>query len=195
MCSCSQNSKELKATLIAVRLGNDDACAKLLRMYAPLIGSLVRSTMSKLPPSAETDEDELRQEAAIKLYQAALSYDLDEDISFGLYAKICLKNRMISLLRRYSADAEPSTVELTEAAALGEGSDDPSEMLLQTERERELELRIKSSLSPLEYDVFNLYTDGMKPTEISKMLGIATKTAENAVYRMKAKLAKIFQSL
>lgn len=189
---CSQNSKELKTLLVAVRLGNDDACAELLRMYSPLIGSLVRSTMSHLPPSSDIDEDELRQEAAIKLYQAALSYNFDEKISFGLYAKICLKNRMISLLRRHSADAETSTVELTDEVALDREVGDPSEMLLRTEGERELDSRIRAVLSPLEYDVFNLYTDGAGPTEISKSLGIGVKAAENAVYRMKSKLSKLF---
>ncbi len=189
---CSQNSKELKTLLVAVRLGNDDACAELLRMYSPLIASLVRSTMAHLPPSSDIDEDELRQEAAIKLYQAALSYNFDENISFGLYAKICLKNRMISLLRRHSAGAETSTVELTDEIVLDREVGDPSEMLLRTEGERELDGRIRSVLSPLEYDVFNLYTDGSRPTEIAKTLGIGVKTAENAVYRMKSKLSKLF---
>ena len=189
---CSYNNKEQRKLLMAVRLGDDDACAELLRMYAPLIGSLVRSTMSYLPQSAEIDEDELRQEAAIKLYQAAMSYDLDSEISFGLYAKICMKNRMTSLLRRHRTDEESATVELTEETLFESDEDDPSLSLLRTEHERELDRRIKEVLSPLEYEVFNLYADGARPTEIAHQLGVSVKTAENAIYRMRSKLQKLF---
>ncbi len=188
----TDREKALIKLLLAVRVGDDDACAELIRVYSPLINGLVRSTASHLPPSAQTDEDELLQEAAIKLYQAALSYDLRGDISFGLYAKICIKNRMISLLRRHSSDGDVPTVELSDELVLPDVEDDPSESLLRSEREHELDKRIKSVLSPLEYDVFCLYIDGSGPTEISSALSISKKTAENAVYRMKTKLGKLF---
>ncbi len=186
------NKQEQRKLLLAVRLGDDDACAELLRMYSPLTSSLVSSTMSSLPRTADIDEDELRQEAAIKLYQAALSYDLESEISFGLYAKICVKNRMISLLRRFSLDTEHSTVEMPDEVLFEDDSEDPSETILRIEQEQELDKRIKTVLSPLEYDVFNLYIDGSRPTEIAEMLKISVKTAENAVYRMKTKLQKLF---
>lgn len=189
---CSDNKKELRKLILAVRLGDDDACAELIRLYSPLIGAFVKSTMAHLPPASRVDEDELRQEAAIKLYQAALSYDIDGEISFGLYAKICIKNRMISLLRRHSSDGDIATVELPEDIFDIEGAGDPSEALLQTEREHELDQRIKHVLSPLEYDVFNLYIDGARPTEIAEALSISVKTAENAVYRMRAKIQRLF---
>lgn len=189
---CSDSKKELKKLLFAVRLGNDDACAELIRLYSPLIGSFVRSTMAHLSAASRIDEDELRQEAAIKLYQAALSYDIDGEISFGLYAKICIRNRMISLLRRHTSDGELLTAPLPEEVFDIESSGDPSEALLRTEHEHELDLRIKQVLSPLEYDVFNLYIDGSRPTEIAEALAISVKTAENAVYRMRAKIQKLF---
>lgn len=185
----SDDKKKISELIVAVRHGDDDACAELIRIYSPLLNGLVRYTMICLASSVEIDEDELRQEAAIKLYQAALTYDLDGEISFGLYAKICIRNRMRSLLRRHGVRAEHQTVELTDD--LPDDGGDPSETVLRAEQDGELDVRIKKILSPLEYDVFNLYIDGVGPTEIAGALSISVKTAENAVYRMKNKIQKI----
>lgn len=188
MCSFEKDLVEL---IKSVKNGDDDACAELLQAYAPLIGKTVRATVMRLPASSNTDEDELRQEAAIKLYQAAMSYDPESEVSFGLYAKICIRNRMISLLRRYHDNAELFADDLTEEILDGVVASDPSEAVLDSEQEHELDGRIRDILSPLEYDVFNLYIDGEKPTEIAKALGISVKTAENAVYRMRSKIGKL----
>lgn len=186
-----EENSELTDMIMAVRNGDDDACALLIRRYAPLINGLVRSTLLCMPGPGDADEDELRQEAAIKLYQAALTYDLGGQVSFGLYAKLCIKNRMISLLRRRGSADWLSTVELSDDLTDGEG--DPSEFVLREEHEGELEKKIKEILSPLEYDVYNLYIDGIGPTEIADTLSISVKTAENAVYRLKTKIQKLLR--
>lgn len=186
---CSENRSKLDKLLLDVRSGDDDACAELIRTYSPLISGLVRCTMAKMPPSARIDEDELLQEAAIKLYQAALSYE-GGDVSFGLYAKICIKNRMVSLLRSHSGGGEISFDEITDELPDPEDRD-PSHKVLERENEHELDMRIRRVLSPLEYDVFNLYIDGVRTTEIAKALSVSTKTAENAVYRMRSKIQKL----
>lgn len=180
--------------LCRIKNGDDDACAELLRMYSPLVAGLVHTTMAKLPQSARLDEDELRQEAAIILYRAALTYDASDDVSFGLYAKICIQRRMVSLLRRHECDGEVEFPldELPEETADSIDSD-PSRALIEIERERELNELIKNVLSPLEYDVFNLYIDGMRPTEIAGILSISVKTAENAVYRMRMKIKRLLE--
>ena len=188
---CSDDKTKITELIIRVREGDDDSCAELIRLYSPLISMLVHSTAAQLPQSARIDEDELRQEAAIKLYQAALSYDLNDAVSFGLYAKICIRNRMVSLLRRHAGDVEIQIEEITEESFDADESADPSQTVLEKEREHELDLRIRKVLSPLEYDVFNLYIDGVRPTEIARILSVSVKTAENAVYRMRSKIQKL----
>lgn len=185
----TEEKKDLLSLITAVRQGDDDACAELIRMYAPLIGGIVRSTTLCLPASSKIDEDELRQEAAIKLYQSALNYDPESEVSFGLYAKLCIKNRMISILRGQRSESEKSTVELSDDLPGADG--DPSELLLREEHETELERRIKKILSPLEFDVFNLYIEGIGPTEIAAALSVSVKTAENAIYRLRTKIQKL----
>lgn len=175
----------------AVKSGDDDACAELLRRYAPLIDSSVIGAVSLLSDASRTDEEEFRQEAIIKLYQSALRYDsANEDVSFGLYAKICIKNRMISLIRRHSGvfTVDDDSFDPEDGISL---DPDPSETLLNMESEKELDVKIKAVLSPLEYEVYDLYVDGAKPSTISDALGVSVKTVENALYRMRAKLQKL----
>ena len=188
---CSDDKTKLAELIARVREGDDDSCAELIRIYSPLINGLARATAAQLPQSARIDEDELRQEAAIKLYQAALSYDTDGEVSFGLYAKICIKNRMVSLLRKHAGDGDIRIDEISEESFDTDESADPSQTLLDREREHELDMRIRKVLSPLEYDVFNLYIDGVRPTEIARTLSVSVKKAENAVYRMRMKIQKL----
>lgn len=186
----------------AVKAGDDDACAELLRRYAPLVNSIVRAAMLMLPNASRPDGDELRQEATIKLYQAALSYNPESGAaSFGLYAKICIKNRMISLIRKrhgepgvtdtpgeeYDDNYNDYDTRLITDAEYG----DPSTAILARESEDELLGRIKHSLSPLEYKVFLMYKDGKKSSDIAECLKIKIKTVENAIYRMKIKITKL----
>lgn len=177
----------------AVKAGDDDACGALLRRYAPLVDSLVYNTMPFLNSASRTDEDELRQEAIIKLYQSALAYDeTQSDTSFGLFAKICIKNRMISLVRRQRGDDVIISEDFAESISETEIYNDPSEALLDREREYELDLKIKAKLSPLEYEVYDLHTEGAGIRQIAETLQVSEKTVENALYRMKNKLQKLF---
>ncbi len=182
----------LEELILAVKSGDDDACAELLRRYAPLIDSSVIGAVSLMSNATRTDEEEFRQEAVIKLYQSALRYDsANEDVSFGLYAKICIKNRMISLIRRHSGilSVGDDDAVLPEDGISSEP--DPSESLLLTESEKELNYKIKAVLSPFEYEVYDLYVDGAKPSTIAKTLDVSVKTVENALYRMRSKLQKL----
>ena len=194
MCSLDDKNinQKLDVLLDDVRRGDDDACAELLRLYAPLLNGLVHATMTKLPSPTIIDEDELRQEAAIILYRAALSYEKSDSVSFGLYAKICMQRRMTSLLRRHECSAELELPLGDFPEDMQETNDgDPSKAVLEREREHELNDLIQNVLSPLEYDVFNLYIDGMRPTEIAGILSISVKTAENAIYRMRLKIKRL----
>ncbi len=184
---------EIDKLIEAVKSGDDDACGELLRRYSPLVDKMVYSTMPYLSSATRSDEDELRQEATIKLYQSALSYDEKQtEISFGLYAKICIKNRMISLSRRHRGSDTVTDEELDKTAPLDIDYNDPSETLLDRESERELLLKIRSKLSPLEYEVYDLYMDGIGTAEIAATLDVSEKAVENALYRMRTKLHKLF---
>ena len=81
-----------------VKNGDDVAFEMLAEVYAPVVekiaGSVLRTVeRQSLSAGGEIGED-LRQEARLALYRAAMSYDPEGDgqsVTFGLYAKICVK--------------------------------------------------------------------------------------------------------
>lgn len=74
------------------------AFVRLYERYLPLINRLVTQFSPNL--ACAEDAADLRQEAALALYQAAMAYRLDQDeVAFGLFAKVCITNRMIDKLR------------------------------------------------------------------------------------------------
>ena len=90
-----------------VREGREDAFDTLAREYRKLIESTARRAVRSVAesgfPEGELTLDDLRQEARLAFYRAAMSYDADgvgKEVTFGLYAKVCMRNAMISELRR-----------------------------------------------------------------------------------------------
>ena len=70
----------------------------LLDEYRALIGAAVTRYGADLQA---TDREDLRQSALLAFYRAALNYDVAQsEVEFGLFAKICVENALISHLRR-----------------------------------------------------------------------------------------------
>ncbi len=180
----------------------DDACAELMRRYAPMINSAVADAMSKISAfssenqsGAGADEDELRQEAAIKLYRAAMTYNgKSDEVSFGLYAKICVRRRLSSIVSRKCGEEIMLRIDDEDGAAEFARDDDPSAALIEKEREGELDEQIRRAMSPLEYEVYKLCLDGADTEAIEKNLSLSKRSAENALYRMRSKLKGIIGS-
>ena len=183
----SNKEKTDVSTLIkAVRAGDQAAFEQIFLQYKPLIDSAIaRFTKDEL---SRSHEDDLRQEATIVFYNAILSYDLESDgVEFGLYAKICVTNAIISELRRlqktkseqFSSDLEDSISEIEE---------EPSERVIERESLQRIDSLIRSALSGFEYYVWCLYTSGKTAGEIAAETGRSKKSIENAVYRIRKKL-------
>ena len=86
--------------ILSVQGGKEAAFSELCEQYAPLIDSMVGRYGSRLKDPGESKED-LRQEAILSFYRAIMTYDIAQTkVTFGLYAKICMRNRMVSLLRK-----------------------------------------------------------------------------------------------
>lgn len=192
--------EELSGLLCAVRAGDQYAFSRLYAQYLPLIGQLV----SRLMPgnARREDAEDFRQEAALALYQAALSFRLDQNqVEFGLFAKICISNRLIDRLRildRYvknevfSEDGMAAGVLL--AAAAESTADDPAVQLIDEEAAAALIARIDGCLSSYEKRVFRLYLSGYSAREIAEMVDRDEKSVSNAVFRIRRKLKTLLTS-
>ncbi|MGN1345594.1 MAG: sigma-70 family RNA polymerase sigma factor [Eubacteriales bacterium] len=202
----------LRELLEGVQKGDTDAFERLAEKYHSLTESAVRRFASSFGISGESgrgdnvyDADDLRQCAAMALYRAAVTYRPDEEgreVSFGLYAKICVNNAIISELRKYrrdrkkralrsaeNADAMEDTAEGRKRRDAGRPSgEDPLYRLLAEESMRETLERVRSALSGYEKEIFECYIVGKSVTEIAERLGKDKKSVSNALYRVKVKI-------
>ena len=183
-----------------LREGDESAYAVLADRYRPMTENAVRRfapSFSGVEGEPVWGEDDLRQCAALALYRAAMTYDPEDrgrKVRFGLYAKICVNNALISELRRAKAEARRKIRRLEQEKAAAERSD-PLEALIASESFDSLTASIRSVLAPLEREVFDRYSKGMSVEQIAGTLGRDRKSVSNALYRMKVKIKGLLQNI
>ncbi len=182
----SNDSKreQLHTKILSVRAGDQSAFSDLLVSYDPLLCAEVSRHATGL---GKQDVEDLRQCALLALYRAALNFDLSQsDVEFGLYAKICITNALVSQLRvinRYRTE-----VSVPDARDANEVGEDPAARVMQEEAAAALYARVRALLSPYENRVWALYMAGLPVGEIARRLQKDTHSIENAVYRIRKKL-------
>ena len=176
--------------------GDQNAFEELAAQYAPLIASMsahFAPSFSKTADGAAIGEQDLAQEARLALYRAAKTFDSSKKgITFGLYAKICVRNSLVSLLRKSSAGARASRRGTREEAA-ADGKDALSEFLSTTETGA-LRERIREVLSPYENRIFEQYISGMSVKQIALHADKTEKSVSNALYRTRVKIKGLLSS-
>ena len=179
-----------------VRSANFDdrqtAFEELLQRYEPLIVSLVQK-FSEDPLVGRFRED-LRQEANVAFYHSILVYDIDQtEVEFGLYAKICISNALVSQQRKLKRRANEPLADTEHDTIFVHETEDPSESILEQERVEALCLVIKNNLSAFEYLVWQYYMSGRTAREIGTITGRDERSISNAIYRIRKKLRAVLQ--
>ncbi len=180
------DANEILELVRAVQDGRESAFGRLLEIFTPLTRSLTdRFYGSSALHSAE--KEDLLQEATIALYKAALRYDFSKTgVTFGLYAKICIKNRLISA-KRHSECKKRRQLS-------GVPSKKPKRMLFVSENfalKENYRLVLQTAedfLSDREKDVLRMYLSGMHYKEMAERLGCDLKSVDNALSRAKKKI-------
>ncbi len=164
--------------------GSGEAHRTLRIKYRPLLDAqIARFSVSEMTRQERAD---LREEAERVFLTAISSYDTTQDaVDFGLYAKICLRNGLISEWRRMEARRKVLTVPLQEEPTTRE---DPSARLVEEEGFRRLCQIVRSYLSDFENRVWWQYVTGVPVSEIAEGLGCDEKSVHNAIYRIRRKL-------
>ena len=115
------------------------------------------------------------------LHRAAISYDLGQsEVTFGLYAHVCIRNRMLDMLRKSQATPPVSDVDIETLAVGG----DIESRLIMRETVDEYRRIARGVLSDYEYKIFLCVLKGLKTAEISQILGTTPKSVDNAKARM-----------
>ena len=155
---------------------------EIVKKYEPLIIKEVSKAMGKLNGSAEWEE--LRQEALMALYKAKESYLEGNGTTFGLYAKICVQNRLLSYIRKVNA-AKRREIKRNEQKEVKKSS---IGKIFTMKSSEELMNLMNDSLTKKEKIVLQLYLEEKSYLEIAEELNMEVKSVDNALCRAKKKL-------
>ena len=173
---------EINSLLMSIKSGKSEAFSELCVKFSPLLESLCGACVKKYE-ALFLERDELKQEALIALYNAAVTYDDGKNVSFGAYAKVCINNRLISYVRKQYPKRKTKKIPQKEYIT-------PESRVIDKENAEKLEKIVRNQLTPLEKSVFDLYIRKLPYKIIAQNLNISRKSADNAICRIKAKLRK-----
>ena len=154
------------------------------------------------------DSEDLIQEGMLGLLSAIRSFQKDKTASFRTYAEICIKSRLISAVRTASSGKHtplnsyisfetPSfdgIADFSSATAVGVPQSNPEDVLISREELKEHLDAAKGQLSGFEAKVLGFYLDGLSYQEIAAQVRRSPKSVDNAVQRIRRKLAQHFSS-
>lgn len=179
---------ELCQIILRVKEKDDSAFEELLEKYRPLISSVAASFSASASAVGGADiYKDLVQDLTFALYRAAETFDVTQDgVTFGCYAKRCLHNKAVSVFRKVKSGARrerrvQDTLKI--GGVEGRGG-------LTVPEKDDFMKSVDFLLSGFELEVFTLYLEGFRPSEISKRLGKDVKVVNNAVFRSKAKIRR-----
>ena len=177
--------------------GDRDAEDALAARYLRLVRICARPLFL-----AGGDSEDLIQEGTFGLLSAIRNYDPVDGASFKTYAEHCIRMRLLSAIKSASRQkhfplndgisleqlSEESSADLS---ALSENFRcNPEELVLARESKEELYAAFSRCLSRFEIKVLDLYLEGLSYREIAERLCKSAKSVDNAVQRIRHKLAR-----
>lgn len=181
----SNDQAAVKQLLIKARNADEAAFSSLLEMYEPLILSMVSKYTFEY--DAYDDREDILQELRVAFYGAVRGYDTEQnEVDFGFYAKICLRNALVSRLRRKKGRSV-EILSIDDVAGL-RSPDEPDSYVIELESASKVQKLLDESLSEYEKRVWELYLDGKTPKHIAEQLCKDTKSISNALSRIRMKL-------
>lgn len=154
------------------------------------------------------DSEDLIQEGMMGLLSAIRQYDAAANVPFKSYAELCINRRLYSAVKSasrlkhqplnsgiplddlLSEESKPQSAGYPDAARRT-----TEEQVLAKESEKELLTALSRYLSEFENRVLELFLSGQSYTEMAKSTGKSEKSIDNAVQRIRRKLARQFPNL
>lgn len=167
--------------------GNDSAFDEICRRYLPLIHSI-----SARYYASGLERNDFVQEGLLALLSACKRYDAEKGSSFRNFAALCISRRFLSLIRSLNAKGiipAESLVPIEEVEISDHNRHNPETLVLEQERHRDLKKKIKNTLTEYEHRVLELYLTGNSYRDIADALGVTQKSIDNALQRIRRKLA------
>lgn len=178
--------------------GDSEAENQLVIRYRRLVRSCSRPYFL-----AGGDSEDLIQEGMMGLLSAIREFDPTMHTSFKTFAELCVRRRILSAVRnasRFKHTFINDGVSLEEilsdesqtltAYSVETFSRTPEEQVLARESKNDFLSTFSRFLSRYEIRVLDLYLDGLSYSEISEICGKPQKSVDNAVQRIRQKMAR-----
>ena len=195
--------KKEEELIASAQNGNEEAMAVLLERYKSLVRALSRPLFLM-----DGDQDDLLQEGMIGLYKAIQTFQDQKNASFETLATLCIKRQLYSAIKASNrkkniplnsyisidnaqdpTNAELEKIFVTDAAqAMRQKS--PEDIIIGQENVENTQKKMFMHLSNMEKQVLELFLQGLTYQEIAQKMEKSPKTIDNALQRIKKKVAK-----
>ena len=148
------------------------------------------------------DMDDLIQEGMIGLHKAVLDYTESRGASFRSFALLCVHRQIIDAIKQ---DGRKKNLPLTNYTSINTPEDDddtayvhsieaeganPEQIFIEKEANEIFLTKIKSQLTQLEYKILEFYLSAYSYSDIAVKVEKSVKQVDNAIQRIKKKIAK-----
>ena len=186
-----------EALCLLAAAGSRLAEEKLVTRYNRLVRTCARPFFL-----AGGDSEDLTQEGMVGLITAVREYDAGKEASFRTFAEICIRSRLYSVLRASARDKQqPLNQSLSlddshfDSNPLTSGTNNlaqrnPEDFLIDREHTAALLSGVRKQLSEFEAKILGFYLDGLSCREIAKAVNKPPKSVDNAVQRIRRKVAR-----
>ena len=186
--------------VLSIVADNEEATELLFNKYKPLIIGLAKKVYG-MAQNTGFDLNDLIQEGMIGFSTAINTFHESKDATFFTYAKTCIERRLYSLIKsanRFKHQILNESYSVEDLAndnkslenLLEDSTSNPENKLIDNENAKELIRNIQTQLTSLESAVFELKISGFTYREIAEILGKESKSIDNAISRIKAKVQK-----
>ena len=182
---------------LLARDGDREAEELLVARYHRLVRTCARPYFL-----AGGDSEDLTQEGMFGLLKAVREYHAEKEASFRTFAEICIRSRLYSVLRDMARDKHKplnQSVSLDtpdfDSNSYTSGTSnlaqrDPEDSIIDRERTAALLSGVRKQLSEFEAKILGYYLDGLSCREIADAVGKPPKSVDNAVQRIRRKVAQ-----
>ena len=203
MYKCDENALEIleqhpdEELTVLASAGVRQAEEVLVSRYHRLVRTCARPYFL-----AGGDSEDLIQEGMLGLIKAVREYDAQKEASFRTFAEICIRSRLYSVLRDTARDKHKAlnqSVSLDtpyfDSNSYTSGTNNlaqrnPEDFLIDREHTAALLSGVRKQLSEFEAKILGYYLDGLSCREIADTVGKPQKSVDNAVQRIRRKVAQ-----
>lgn len=190
-----------EALCLAASEGNQRAEELLVIRYSRLVRSCARPYFL-----TGGDSEDLIQEGMVGLIHAIRAYQSGQNASFRTFAEICIRRRLYSVIRTESGKMQ---MPLNQSIPLDtpffdnnsytsnaeqQSQRSPEDDFIERESMQLLLNSVRKQLSEFEAKVLGYYLDGLSYREIAEQISKSPKSVDNAVQRIRRKIARQFLS-